>query len=170
MPNTFIKISTVTIGAGGQSTIDFNSIPQTYTDLKILLSVRTSASGGAGSHALYFKINTVTTNRSNKIIYGTGSSAASFGVTDPYAGAMASAGVTASSFSNHEIYIPNYTSSNNKSYSAEYAIETNATANEMGLAAGLWSSSSAITSLSFYPSTGSFDQYSTATLYGITKA
>ena len=167
MPTTFVKIQTVTVGAGGAATIDFTSIPQTYTDLKVVLCVRTSGSGTAGSNALYFQINGVTTNRTNRVLYGTGSAAGSFAPTTPYAGAMASAGVTASVFSSHEIYIPNYTSANNKSYSVDSVSEDNATSGEQDLGAGLWSSTAVITSLSFYPSAGSFAQYSTATLYGI---
>ena len=42
MANTFKKIQTVTVGSGGAASIDFTSIPQTYTDLKIVLSARTN--------------------------------------------------------------------------------------------------------------------------------
>jgi len=165
--NTFVKISTVTVGSGGAATIDFTSIPQTYTVFKVVISVKTSGSGTAGSNALYFQINGAITNRTHKVIYGTGSAAASYAPTNPYAGAMASAGVTASVFSSHEVYIPNYTSANNKSYSVDSVSEDNVTGCELDLTAGLWSQTTAISSLSFYPSAGSFVQYSTATLYGI---
>ena len=39
---TMVKLQTVTVGSGGASSIDFTNIPQTYTDLKIVLSARTN--------------------------------------------------------------------------------------------------------------------------------
>ena len=33
MATTFFKIASATVGSGGASSIDFTSIPQTYTDL-----------------------------------------------------------------------------------------------------------------------------------------
>ena len=41
---TMTKIAIVTVGAGGVASATFNNIPQSYTDLVILLSVRTTAS------------------------------------------------------------------------------------------------------------------------------
>jgi hypothetical protein len=35
---TMTALSTVTVGAGGAATIDFTSIPQTYTDLIVKIS------------------------------------------------------------------------------------------------------------------------------------
>ena len=40
MADTFVKIATVTVGSGGAATIDFSSIPSTYTDLCIKHSLR----------------------------------------------------------------------------------------------------------------------------------
>jgi len=45
MPLTYQKIATVTVGAGGASNITFSSIPQTYTDIKVVVSARTDRSG-----------------------------------------------------------------------------------------------------------------------------
>jgi hypothetical protein len=45
-------------------------------------------------------------------------------------------------------------------------MENNATLSLMNLAAGLWSNTSAITSIKI-TAVGTFEQYSTATLYGI---
>ena len=42
MANTYELIASSTVGAGGASSIDFNSIPNTYTDLLVKLSGRSS--------------------------------------------------------------------------------------------------------------------------------
>ena len=55
MANTYIKIASNTVGSGGVSSITFSSIPQTYTDLVIKASVRTSR--GFTNDALSIKLN-----------------------------------------------------------------------------------------------------------------
>ena len=37
MANTYVAIATVTVGSGGAASIDFTSIPATYTDLVVKL-------------------------------------------------------------------------------------------------------------------------------------
>jgi hypothetical protein len=74
---------------------------------------------------------------------------------------------TASTFGSGLIYIPNYAGSTNKSYLTDWVTENNATAAYAGFTAGLLSNTAAITDVTL---TGSFVQYSTATLYGISKS
>lgn len=171
MPNpTYIKIATVTVGAGGAASIDFTSIPNTYTDLVIKASTRRDTSTGSGG--LQLKFNGATTNYSYRRIYGTGSGAASdsnSSDTSLYVGEVGNASNTASTFMSNDIYIPNYTSSNTKSVSADAVSENNATAAIATLIASLWNNTAAITSISLLPAAGNFVQYSTATLYGILK-
>lgn len=165
-PN-MVAIQTVTVGSGGAATISFTSIPQTYTDLKIVLSGRTTQASLADS--VYFSFNSSTANFSSRILYGDGGSASSF-TQARYAGSQPGSTATASTFANIELYIPNYTSSNNKSYSVDAVTENNGTTAYAYLAAGLWSDTSAITSITLTPNAGSFVQYSTATLYGVTSS
>ena len=40
MAVTHNLISTITVGSGGAASIDFTSIPQTYTDLLVKISLR----------------------------------------------------------------------------------------------------------------------------------
>ena len=165
MALTYVAIATVTVGAGGAATITFSSIPQTYTDLCILWSVRTDRPGTA-TDAPWIKFNGSSTSPTNLRLYGTGSSVG----TDTSAWmTVNAAGTTASTFSNVSIYIPNYTSSNNKSFSIDSVLENNATEGYPMLQAGLWSNTAAITSIELNDAiTGySFVQHSTATLYGI---
>ena len=172
MANTFKKIQTVTVGAGGAASIDFTSIPQTYTDLKLVMSTRTNLTATRDDFQLTF--NGVTSGYSRKRILAYDANL----VASDQASSQTSFtpntsdnGATASVFGSLEIYIPNYTSANNKSFSTDNTSETNLSAgtrNFMSLSAGLWSNSAAITSIKFVTDNGSnLAQYSTATLYGI---
>ena len=167
MADTFVKIATVTVGAGGAANITFNSIPQTYTDLLVKVSARADAL----QVTLVAEFNANTTGYTSRYVYGDGSTAASGSASAAYFGGVNPSTYTANTFGNTEIYIPNYTSSNNKSLSSDSVIENNATAATAALWAGLWSNSSAITSIKLsLLSSANFVQYSTATLYGILKA
>ena len=161
-----IPISTVTVGSGGASAIEFNGIPQIYTDLCLKISTRgTDTSGDLG-----IRFNGSTSNFSRRVLRGSGSAASSTNASDNYIGGLEPSSYTASTFANTEIYIPNYTSSNNKSISVDSVTENNATEAFAFLVASLWSNSAPITGISLYAfSSGNIAQYSTATIYGIRK-
>jgi hypothetical protein len=166
MAFTYSKLAETTVGSGGAATITFNNIPQNYTDLKVVMSMRSAdISNIAFECSLTFNGNT--TGYTAKQLYGDGSIAASTSPTIRSAGFIVGTSATANTFSNGELYIPNYTSSNNKSYSVDSVTETNATTQYMNFIAGLWSNVTAITSMIFAGTSGNFAEYSTATLYGI---
>jgi len=170
MANTYTLLETVTVGAAGAASVTFNSIPQTgYTDLVIKGSIRTSYSGTEGSLCIGF--NGSTANFTLIMLRGSGAAASSFTRTTfsenriSYINAV---GGTASTFSNVEIYVPNYASANYKSISVDGVMEANATTAYSALTAGLWSQTAAITSLNFTVGTAdNFAQYSTFSLYGV---
>ena len=170
MANTYTLLETVTVGAAGAASVTFNSIPQTgYTDLVIKGSIRTSYSGTEGSLCIGF--NGSTANFTLMMLRGSGAAASSFTRTTfsenriSYINAV---GGTASTFSNVEIYVPNYASANYKSISVDGVMEANATTAYSALTAGLWSQTAAITSLNFtVGSADNFAQYSTFSLYGV---
>jgi hypothetical protein len=173
MANTFVQIgSTITVGSGGAASMDFTSIPSTYTDLKVALSVRTDRV--LANDYLKITINSGS-SYSGIQLAGNGASASSAtfaGIfATQYAGEINGNTSTASTFSSVDIYLPNYLSSTAKPYSVDSAMEQNATTAYLTLDAGLWSGTSAITSLTFAPGVGTnFVQYTTATLYGISKS
>jgi len=166
MANTFIPIATVTVGAGGASTIDFTSIPATFTDLLLLVSARGTITNATDDFTIRF--NGTTTNYTSRGLEGYGSgSPASYSITDIIANSVG-ASATASTFGNASIYIPNYAGSNNKSVSSDSVGENNATSATASFNAGLWSNTAAITSIKLQSrSASNFVQHSTATLYGI---
>lgn len=162
--STFTKISTITVGSGGAASIDFTSIPATYTDLKLVVSGRTN-------RALYtwdtlnFTLNGSGTGFTAKYLQGEGSTAISGSGNNML---VNGASATTSTFSSIEMYLPNYSSANYKSISIDNVTETNATTNAFTvLQASLWSNSAAINQITLTPAFGSFNQYSSATLYGI---
>ena len=164
MANTFVKIATVTVGAGGSSTMTFSSIPSTYTDLQMNFSIRNTGD----FNTVGLTINGVSTNQTTRRVVGTGSAAQSSTYTEVQDNASTT---TANTFASGSLYIPNYTSSNNKSMSFDIVSENNATQAYATLEAWLWSQTSAITSLGFSGLYGgTLAQYSTATLYGISKS
>ena len=166
MATTYQAIATVTVGSGGAATIDFTSIPATYTDLKLVCSLRSDRAGNV-KDTINLKINNVTTNLSQRYLQGNGSAATS-GSLSNYWGETAAATATANTFGSIEFYFPNYASANYKSFSVESVMEDNATLGIIVLAAGLWSNTTAINQLTIYPVNGTeWDQHSSATLYGI---
>lgn len=165
---TFIKIASVTVGSGGASSIDFTSIPQTYTDLCLKVSIRTNR--GFLSDALSVKLNNSTSSYSSKdLTYDNGGVAT---YTDLFGAGYnlntQGNGGTSSTFSNQEIYIPNYTGSNYKNFSSQSMVENNGSDARVEMMANVWSNTSAVTSiiLASYTS-NTILQHSTATLYGI---
>lgn len=169
MPNTFTLIASSTVGAGGVSEISFTSIPNTFTDLQIVYSIR-NARTPAPVDNLIIGFNGSYASVTDRNLVGSGS-AASSGTGQPNGGYANTNGTTSNTFSNGLIYIPNYTSSNNKSYSAEGVSENNATEAYSVLIAGLWSNTAAITSIQLKTDiSSSILQYSTAYLYGVKNA
>jgi len=175
MPNTFELIASSTVGSGGTATIDFTSIPSTFTDLCLKLSVRDN--NAFQGDDLGIRFNGSSSGYSARTLFGSGSAAASAtnpnGTSQGFIGpASAGANSGANVFGNSEVYIPNYAGSTNKSYSSDALTEYNGTLVYMGFVAGLWSNTAAITSISILPLGGgtSFSQYSTAYLYGVKNA
>ena len=169
MANTLKKIQTVTVGSGGSATMSFTSIPQTYTDLKIVFSGR-SARTASSYDSLVVKFNSTATTYAARRLYGEGGSAGSDTVTTQQ-GAFSSNSTTANVFGSIEVYIPNYTSSNQKSTSSDSVAENNdSSAYGVQLIASKWDGTGAITQIDLSTGSGSnFMQYTTATLYGVSN-
>ena len=157
--------ASVTFGSGG-------TIPQTYTDLLLEISARSDISD-YGSWAT-LNPNGATTNISGRSLYASGSTPASTSYSSGNVGYVwtNAALQTSSTFSNTSVYIPNYAGSTNKSWSVTAIAESNsATQNFMAIAAFVWASTDAITSITLDPQgAGNFVSGSTFYLYGITKA
>jgi hypothetical protein len=168
--SNMIPISTVTVGSGGVTAINFSNIPQTYTDLKLVVSGRSNT----GSSLQYLR---VTPNASSSLTFKNlvteGSTTVSSYLSTGYGtggentmGAAPGNGATAGLFNSTEINFLNYSSANSiKSYSID---TVNPHILWFWTAINALASSTPIVFLSI-TADGGIAQYSTATLYGIRK-
>jgi hypothetical protein len=175
MANTYTLISSVTVGSGGSTSIAFSSIPSTYTDLHLVISARTDRSSVVDYLRIRFNSDTGSNYSYKGVISYSGivdGAISGSSLTSVQGLVLNGDTSTSNTFCNNSLYIPNYTSSNNKSLSYETVLENNSTTNyEFGSYAGLWGQTSAITSINLFTvNTNNFKQYSTAYLYGISNA
>jgi len=167
MPENYILLERTELNASAAS-VTFANIPQTgYTDLKIVMSARLTSAGYDStpwnSGNISFNGTAIT---SGKLLAGTGSAA----VSDNNASAAftTDTDATANTFGNFEMYVPNYTSSTNKSVSVDLVTENNGTASVCVLEAILSTVTASINNIYFAPTGGySYAANSTFSLYGI---
>jgi len=163
---TMTLVETITVGSGGAASIEFTGIPQTGVDLQLVISSRSTSSSTLG----LIKINGVNSGGASgyaaKFLASSGSSAFSGGDSF-YARAFFAnrSTATASTFGNSLIYLSNYTSTVNKTWSSDSVEENNGTDAYAAIIAGSFTSTSAITSLSVLHETGNLAEHSTASLY-----
>ena len=169
MANTYTLISSTTLTTTTAS-VTFSSIPQTYTDLLLKISPRTTNT--SFGETIRIRPNNLTANGSAIVLRGfSGTSTSSY----TYSNVLATnnslgATATANTFASIDVYILNYTSSNYKSFSSDAVSENNASDGRLDIIASLWSDTAAITSLVLdndAPSPFSFTANSTFYLYGI---
>jgi len=171
MANTYKLIEAKTLTATAAS-VTFTTIPQTYTDLILKISARSTSTAGADIYAnLKIQFNSDTGNNYNGILLftnlgspGSGSYTSQPGNLFSYANGNVT---TASTFSNMEIYIPNYTGSNQKVYSVDGVVENNASNGFVEMAAERWTGTSAITTIDVVSLYGLHTANSNFYLYGI---
>lgn len=166
MAKTYKLIEAKTLSTTTAS-ITFTSIPGTYTDLSLFISARDNDGGATGAFSTFEFNGSIAP--SGVYIFGNGSAISSNTVHK--APLENGGGSTANTFSNSWTYMPNYANTSyNKSYSVDGVVDTNGSEGYQVLIAGLVATTSAITSIKVTPGTGSFVQYSTFYLYGISNS
>lgn len=161
MAATHQLIKTVTVGPTSVASIEFTSIPQTYTDLKIVFSLRNSGTD------LYISLNGSTTGFDQRYMQGDGSGTISASSLARLVGFTAYTSHEASNFGNGELYLPNYTGSTNKCFYSDNVTESNSSTAWNVFSVHSFTSSSAINQITFTGNGTGFVQYSSASLYGI---
>lgn len=169
-----------------QSSVTFSGIPQNYTDLKLVVSARSSFSLGIGG-GYFMEFNDSSggaAGYTTRMIYGYGTSAGSlsYSTNSNYPGSflryIPSATATANTFSSIESYIPNYSADVTKSYLTKKTVENNSSSSGgVDLISSLWNNTAPITKIKLWvgqPDNAAPNNYSnfvsgsTFYLYGIT--
>lgn len=171
MASSRYLITSTTLSSSASS-VTFSSIPATYTDLVLKISIRLSNTD-VDYLNLQVNSNTGSIYSGRTIANNTGSaeSVSTSGTSLYIYGGLDNSANTANTFSNLEIYIPSYTSSANKPLSTFTAKEDNAvsTREYLGAEAGLVRDTNAISSIKLFTAygTGNFVSGSSFYLYGI---
>jgi hypothetical protein len=164
------------VGAGGQSTITFTSIPSTYTHLQLRGVSRGTTSYTSGTDTAYLTFNNDSTaSYSYHFLGGSGSSAgSSAGTSQSIAYSMVLAqgnSGLANMFSGFIIDVFDYTDTNkNKVFKSVNGVSTNnavTSSDYMYVISGNWMKTSAINRIDFAIAGSSFAQYSQIALYGV---
>jgi hypothetical protein len=167
MAATYKLISSNVLGTAA-ATVAFSSIPNTYTDLVFKITARSNATNAGIYDTGYFFDGTTF---SNTQLLGTGAANTSSRTTGSQSTGGAiwtpNANSTANTFSNIDVYWPNYNSTVNKQIRISTAVETNASGGALVESALLWQSTSALTSVTLFCGNGSFVSGSSFYLYGI---
>ena len=168
--NSFESIQTVTVGAGGASTISFTSIPATFKHLQIRWLARDNFASDASDANMRFNSDSGS-NYSWHQLLGDGSSAQAYASTSQTAARCGStAGSTAGSnvFAVTILDILDYANtSKNKTIRNLAGFDKNGSGS-VALNSASWMSAAAITQIDITPRVGtSFSQYSSFALYGI---
>lgn len=169
MASSRYLIASNVLGSSAAS-VTFSSIPSTYTDLVIRGSARTDRASNLIDF-LYVTFNSDTaTNYSDTMLFASVSSVLSSRETSNtywQTKAIDGDGATANTFGSFELYIPSYTISQNKPLSGFATPESNATDAYLGVSAGLWRNTAAITSINITKFGTNFVAGSSFYLYGL---
>jgi hypothetical protein len=162
MAATYTPIASITLGATTGSIVAFTNIPQTYTDLVLIINSKSDT-----TNYPYMRFNNDGSSIYDRVyISGTGSAAQSGkdnGATLMYL--SANAGQTTTNFNyNNVISIPGYS---NATTSKVILSRANNAENGVDLVVSGWRSTAAVTSLNLGINTGNFAAGSTFNLYGI---
>lgn len=155
-------IQTVTVGSGGASSLEWTNIPQGGKDLLLLISARTTQA--AITDNLLLRLNGSANDFTGRYLF-TNLDILITGTDTRQAGGYAGNSATANTFSNVQLYFPNYASSVGKSWSVDSVSENNGNNAGLYIDAKYWNNTSPITSVLLEPTGGTYTQFTTASLY-----
>ena len=158
--NSYESIAT-TILSSSQSSVTFSSITSSYTHLQVRLSTTSSAAAN-----FCYQVNGDTaTNYSWHEVYGDGASAASWRAATQAQGYFIYSPSTNPTVA--VIDFLDYANTNKYKTFRSLAGQDNNGSGRVELTSTNWRNTNAITSITIYPSTGTFSTYGIFALYGI---
>jgi hypothetical protein len=170
------KISAVDLSSGTAASISFTSIPQSFSNLWVVFSLRTDRAASVFNDDLMIRFNSDTaSNYSAALGWGNGSAmqqAAYLTTTSIMGAALCDDADVAGVFCAGSFTVHDYTSTTTTKFvTSESAQEDSTSAGTHTGLCGIYSvTGAAISSIQMLPRIGTvFKQYSSATLYGITK-
>jgi hypothetical protein len=167
MANTYELISSTTAGSA-IALIEFTSIPGTYTDLVLKLSARHDVNNDNSKQQLLDFNSSGSTKELSTMRYDGSNVNGFLEAAGQLNGYITGGTATANVFGFWELYLPSYANTNfTKSYVVDFGTENNAAAQQVGIVAGAWPSSTAITSIKLSTSGGNYVAGTSAYLYGI---
>ena len=163
LPGDFESIQTITAGSAVAS-IEFTSIPQTYTHLQIRGIAKSTATDDT-----FMQVNSDTAaNYSWHMLRGSGGAASSYAVANANKMWTGYGMDNASIFRSSIIDILDYANTNKfKTFRSSSGMDTNTSTGWVEFVSGNWRSTSAITSIKLFPNSGNYAQYSSFALYGV---
>ena len=171
--NSFESIATAN-GTGSSGTITFTSIPSTYKHLQIRAIVRSEEAGAGTNFSIQLNGDTGSNYAAHRL-QGDGTTASASGAasqTSIFAGRAPGTGTTTGTMGAIILDIHDYASTSSyKTLRMLMGQDSNNTyAGLISLRSGLWMSTNAVTSLSFFFSTQNFSTSTQFALYGIKGA
>lgn len=173
MAQTYTLISSSVL-TSATANLTFSSIPATYTDLVLRMSLKSSAAATAGSMYLTFNGTaaaysfTKGTSDGTTLTAALANSGTAIFWTNSVEGTDAA---VTNTFSSNEIYISSYASTTvGKVLTGFSAQENNATAAYLGISTGMWENNAAITSITLNTNGNNWAIDSSFYLYGISNA
>jgi hypothetical protein len=167
---TTYQFITSTILSTTATSVTFSSVPQTFTDLVIKATYRSSAASAFGANP-FVRFNSDSSSLYSYIfLQGNGSGLSTGTQNEINLATMQSsttAGNTANTFTSNELYISNYTGTLVKPFSQYKTAENQSTNNETHVFASLYRGTSPITTITFGISGSNFIADSSFYLYGI---
>jgi hypothetical protein len=168
-PSAYDQIAFVT-AAGGEKTLTFSSIPQTFASLQLRVLGRST--NASNDDLAFVRFNGSSAGYAWHLLYGDGASVSASGASSSSSGSWAvyvpANNYNASMFGVSIIDLHDYSSTTRNTTARIFTgMNTNGGASQVMLNSALWNNAAAVTSVSLTMTTGNFAAGSAVALYGL---
>ncbi len=169
LPGSYESIATITVGAGGSTSVEFTSIPSTYTHLQVRMNIRSNRAVTVEAYSPQFN-GTGSNQYSGHLLAGGGATTQTYSETSQNTGLgayIAGNSASANIFGGAVMDILDYANTSKyKTVRSLGGTDQNGSGN-ISLASSLWQNTSAINSIKFLSGGTGWVEYSSFALYGI---